>query len=948
MASGQLSTVVRHLHRLGGEAQGEAGDGQLLERFAARQDQAAFAALVRRHGPMVLAVCRRVLGNAHDAEDAFQATFLILVRKAGSIRSREALGGWLHEVALRVAQRARARATNRRRHEQRVPDMPRKDFLAPVVWRDLQPVLDEEVQNLPDACREAFVLCCLEGKTYEQASADLRCRPGTISRRLAKARELLRTRLKRRGLVLPPGLLAAALSQEAAPAAVPASLIASTVKAALACAAGKAAAAAIPARVAALAEGGLKAMTTSKAKVALALLLAAGLVCAGAATLAQSAPGGRPEAARPAQAGAKPSPAPADPGQAGAPAKASTVTGRVIADGKPVAGARVALVTRTRRGGRVRDGYSPTRVVAEATADRDGTFRLPAPALSKEGYWMAQVVVLAPGRGLGGAAVKLDQPGAELTVNLPAERTLKGRLVDLQGQPAAGVTVEVMRVSSRGPSTIGSDFDESPKRGPYWPAPAVSDTQGRFTLRGLPADGNVQLLVHGDGYARQIFEAKVRADAATEPTFAMPPARILEGVVTYRDTGKPVPGARLRVFSQKERYHSGPLRFMQAHADAQGRFRVAPHDGGFFSVLAFPPDGEPYVLCRAEVEWKKADQVRRQVKLALRRGITVRGVVTESPGGKPVAGASIEFRPRLTNNPFFTDDTNPFFSGFEQVPVTGPDGKFTLTVLPGPSHLMVNGPTADYVRTEVNSKKLLGEGVLPNRRHYADGLAELNLKPEAAAHEVKITIRRGVTLHGRLVGPDGKPVNAASVFCRSYVANGHTHNPVSVLAVKDGRFRLPGWDPERPEPLYFASPEHGLGAVVKVDPREAGKELTVKLQKCGTARARFVDGEGRPVTDMRLYVEMPISPGVSFFDQAAQQEYQLTADCATMHALDRKHYQNPRTDADGRIELTNLIPGARYWIVGTLPTGGMVRLPVEFTAESGKTFDLKDIPVKSK
>src|SRR5262245_26319827 len=168
MANGQLNTVLRHLHQVTEAAQAaERSDAELLECFAARQEEAAFAALVRRHGPMVAGVCRRVLGNAHDAEDAFQATFLILVRRAGSLR-RAALGGWLHEVALRVALRARSSAHIRRRHEQHAPDTPREDALAAVVWRDLQPVLDEEVQGLPDACRGAFILCYLHGKTYEQ------------------------------------------------------------------------------------------------------------------------------------------------------------------------------------------------------------------------------------------------------------------------------------------------------------------------------------------------------------------------------------------------------------------------------------------------------------------------------------------------------------------------------------------------------------------------------------------------------------------------------------------------------------------------------------------------------------------------------------------------------------------------------------------------------------
>jgi hypothetical protein len=165
--------------------------------------------------------------------------------------------------------------------------MPRKDFLATVVWRDLRPVLDEEVQGLPDACRETFVLCYLEGKTYEQAAEQLRCNPGTISRRLARARELLRARLTRRGLALPAGLLALALSRQTAPAAVPAALSASTVKTAP-----RAAAGAIPAHMAALAEGGLQAMKATKTQMALDLFLTAGLALAGAAALARSAPAG--------------------------------------------------------------------------------------------------------------------------------------------------------------------------------------------------------------------------------------------------------------------------------------------------------------------------------------------------------------------------------------------------------------------------------------------------------------------------------------------------------------------------------------------------------------------------------------------------------------------------------------------------------------------------------
>jgi hypothetical protein len=743
--------------------------------------------------------------------------------------------------------------------------------------------------------------------------------------------------------------LAAALSQQTAPAAVPAALIASTVKTALR------SAAAVPARIAALAEGGLQAMATSKIKVALTLLLTAGLVYAGAAALAQPAPAGRPAASRASgPAGAKQAPVPADSGSAraaqpGAPAKAETViTGQVSAGGKPVPGAQVALVAHPRTGGRASPGSAPTRVLAETAADREGKFRLTAPGLSPQGYWTAHVLARAPGHGLGRAALKLDQPPVEQTLNLPAERLLKGRLVDLQGQPAKGVKVEVSRIyGPDGQTPLGVDFDDSSPRGACWPEPAVSDAQGRFTLRNLALNEHAHLLAYGDSYSRQQFEVKVGAKPADEVTLAMPPARILEGAVTCRDTGKPVPGARLLVFSQKARYDSGPMRVLHTRADANGRFRIVPYEGSFFSILAYPPPGEPYVLIRAEVEWNKADQIRREVNISLRRGVLVRGLVTEAPAGKPVAGASVEFRPRYTNNPFFKDEVNPFFGGYQEIPVTGADGKFTLAVLPGPGHLLISGPTEDYVHSEVVTRKLLGEGVRPNRRHYADGLVELNLKPETEPHQVEVTLRRGVTLEGSVVGPDGKTV-AGSLVCRSYVASGHTLNPVSPLPVKEGRFRLPGWDPARPEPLYFLDAERGLGGVARVDPKEAGKDLTVRLQKCGAATIRFVDEEGRPLADMPVGVEFPISPGVSFFDRAAQQDYQLTADCAWLESLGRRRATDPRTDAQGRIELRNLIPGVRHWLVGTRPTGGMFRLPVEITAEAGKTLDLKDVTVPSK
>ncbi len=256
-------------------------DGQLLECYLAQRDEAAFTALVRRHGPMVLGVCRRVLHNSHDAEDAFQATFLVLVRKAAAIARRELLGNWLYGVAYRTALDARAAAARRREHEKQVNEMPEAQAPdAAEVWRDLRPLLDQELNRLPDKLRVAVVLCDLEGRTRKEVARQLGIPEGTLSGRLTTARRLLAERLTRRGLTLSGTALAAVLTQGTASAGVPASLLAAMVQSARG-----AVAAGVSAEVAALAEGVIRAMFVTKMKIATALLLATGAI-AGAALLA--------------------------------------------------------------------------------------------------------------------------------------------------------------------------------------------------------------------------------------------------------------------------------------------------------------------------------------------------------------------------------------------------------------------------------------------------------------------------------------------------------------------------------------------------------------------------------------------------------------------------------------------------------------------------------------
>jgi RNA polymerase sigma factor (sigma-70 family) len=284
MANEYLGTLLRRLRsRVAGDAAGGLSDGQLLERFVGQRDEAAFEALFWRHAPMVLGVCRRLL-PPDDAEDAFQAAFLVLVRKAASIGKGEALGGWLHRVAYRIALRARTGAAPALR-ELPPEGLPAAAAADDLVWRDLRPVLDEEINGLPQKYRAPIVLCYLEGKTNEEAARLLGCPKGTVAVRLMRGRERLRTRLSRRGLTLSAAVLGSLLAGEAL-AAVPAGLLASsTIKAALLCAAGQPIVGAASAHAAALAEGMVKSMFQTKLKRAAVVLLALVVLATGAGVI---------------------------------------------------------------------------------------------------------------------------------------------------------------------------------------------------------------------------------------------------------------------------------------------------------------------------------------------------------------------------------------------------------------------------------------------------------------------------------------------------------------------------------------------------------------------------------------------------------------------------------------------------------------------------------------
>jgi RNA polymerase sigma factor (sigma-70 family) len=932
MMNGRPGVVVRHIHRLAGsQTLEDLNDGTLLERFAIGGEEAAFATLVRRHGPMVLGVCRRVLQSGADAEDAFQATFLVLFRRAAALERSGSVANWLYTVAYRVALRARVQASRRRRHQREVGDVLDSSPSPDAVLDDLQPVLDEELNRLPEKYRAPVVLCYMEGKTTGAAARLLGCPAGTVRGRLSRARGLLRARLAQRGVTLSAGLLSTLLIENSS-AAVPAALAEAAVRTTVLVAAGMACP---PAE--ALAQGVLQGFLRTKLKLGVALVLVVAAVMAGAGVLRSWAGTRTTEGAIPAGVFVegpeektvkdRPGSTPKDekPDVAENEKKRLTVAGSVVdAGGKPVAQAHVAVIGLAQPRFRGSVGYHQYETLGTGITDKEGHFRFDCVAESAVRVPIRHLLASAPKQGLGWQSLKPGDENTDVVVKMPPEQVVRGRLIDLQGQAARGVKLHVASIA---PAQEGYpytppafSFTSPPKGLDFWPAPLTTDGEGRFVIHGLPSDTPIRLLVNDERFARQQLIVQTTAkDKSEEFEESLEPARMLEGKVVAEDSGKPIGKVLLSIFG------AGGQEF-QEWTDEQGHFRFnCPPGSGGIGIAPFAPDGSAYLTRVMVFDWPKG-KVKHEVEVKLPRGVMVRGKVTEAGSNKPVAGAVVSY---------FVRDDNPFargaFVSWRRVPgefvQTKADGTFEAAVYPGKGHLLVKGPTPDYVikYTEFGE---LGPTV---GSMYTHAVTTVDLKSGAEASEVNLKLRRGVKIAGRVVDSDGKPVKQAVLFYHDHLKDdpdrayqayyfGFNLEPVSV---KDGRFELTGCDPKKKLRVVVLDRKNQIGGLATLSPEEQKDEPTIRLEPCAKATFRCVDDQGKPFPIKR--VDDPLFIVLDTESHAPLNQSDLLG-------LDRRYFE---PDEKGRVTVTGLIPGADYR--ARFGTKEIIK------AETGKTHDLGDI-----
>ena len=929
MATHPAAILKRVVQSVSNADSSAVSDRELLRRFAERNDQAAFTALVRRHTGMVFGVCRRVLPTVQDAEDACQATFVVLAGKARSGHWQPSVSNWLYATARKIAKNARVAAERRARREDRAGVLRAIEPLDRMTGRELIAVLDEELDKLPPRYREPIVLCYLEGLTRDEAGVRLGVPLTTLKIRLERGRKKLSDALLRRGWALGAGALT--LAATSAAGASPPRLI----QAVLASVSGR-----TPAAVAELAKGVAMNGILNKSVLAVLLLVGAAALGIGLGSVTPTAAGPLPDKNPP-----KVAPKPPDA------AKDTTVSGRVLdPDGKPVAGARLHL---TPAFGYLHEAYSSAESV---TTGPDGRFAFPEKKDRDHGIIVAAT---APNFGVGWVRIKSDEQRGDLTLQLVTDDTpITGQVVNLEGKPVPGATLRVMQINAApnedlGPwleavtGKKGTSLELAQKHVPrYTIAPSrtiTTDAQGRFQLTGIGPNRLIRVQLDGPTIVSEILHMRTQSGKNIEVTdhegntkynerrmvttfypanfrHTAAPSRPIIGVVRDKDTKKPLAGVTIRSYARATGAGSFQiLDIVRTTTDAEGRYRLTGMaKGEGYKIAAIPTRDQPYVIGNRDVpEGPGLDPVT--VDFEMKRGVWIEGKITDKATGKSVKTALEYFS--MYSNPNLQD-----YRGFDGTIIMDrdgagvkDDGTYRIVGLPGPGLIAVytNGP---YLRAPTRDDEFGTTeqrlSTAPYHLMFTSNYGALaRIDPAKGVDSIKcdVTLDPGWAFKGTVVGPDGKPLTRARSL-------GVTRSRwYDRERMKTPEFTVEAFHPRHRRDVLFQYPETGLIGIAE-PPKENGGTITVRMIPGATVRGRLVDADGKPRAGVELETRFR-RKGESYWAEFSE--------------------EHVKTDQEGRFQIESLIPGFEFQL-----RDGQATVQFGDGLRSGEVKDLGDMRVK--
>jgi RNA polymerase sigma factor (sigma-70 family) len=931
-------------------------DDQLLGRFLATRDGIAFEVLMARHGSMVLRVCRAILPNPSDAEDAFQATFLVLVKKARSLRGRGNLGGWLHLVAYRVAIQAKAAAARRRVQERKAAEMSATiTSHDPIIPDELLPALHKEIARLPEKIRLAVVLCDLQGMPQQQAAESLRLSERTLRRRLADGRERLEARLGRRGMGCSGAVLAAVRLRDAG-MVVPQAWRKSTLQAAVDLVNSTAGAGAVSAVAQTLTHEVLKMMFVQKLTFAGAALLGAGLM-AWAASAALVSRGEEPPSTQAAPA-RRAAPQPAADAKRRDEDGTFPIHGQVLdPDGTPVAGAGVYVRPYAERGWSENDPMTARQKGHVASTDANGRFHFELDKGASDGaFWRgvtgwhkAQIAVAAP--GFAPAWVEAGDMGkeGETTLRLVRDdRPVRGRVVDSQGRPVAGVVVriraiwevsnggdldamlasgavdeeDIFRKARRYGESLGWATPTWRAEAPLWPGGRntwTTGADGRFEVQGIGRDRIARLEFHGGGVADGTLDVMARPAKALPRARPLPgagrprsrmsyspqgtqlvgatfdyiasPTKPIVGVVRLKGSGKPVEGAFVKGVDP------GTHTAVTARTDAAGRFRLdgVPKSESY-TIEVIPRQGIDAFLRRSESIHDTEGLKPIETAVEVAPGIIVTGRLLDKVTGGVVPLGHAEYST--------ADNLAGDARGFSRLA----DGAFGLTVPPGRGMIAagaaVEGAFDPYLAAHLKAadrgKSTLEDRVYSHKIVGRHTYRLIDIPAGSGPLTADLELTRGPSRVGRLIGPDGLPVVGAEAYGLSAREWSGT---VASRPLDADTFEVGGLEPGHPRLLVFTHKARKLvgAAVLKDEDLKSNAPLEVKLVPAGVITGRLVDDDGLPWAGvpMKVWMSDPDQPSRSGFGCLFGEEV--------------------TSDAQGRFRIEAFVPGVETEV--TIETG---------------------------